>query len=84
MRQSANVAPAISKIKKRDDGIVSTSHTVLCAHFGQVAVPIASGDAAIHEEVAPGDEPSVRPHEQRSHCCHLVRSAGPPRRRSPK
>jgi serine/threonine protein kinase len=31
---------------------------LLCAHFGEIAVPIGGGDTAIHQEVAAGDKAS--------------------------
>jgi hypothetical protein len=39
------------------------------------AVPVGGGHSAIHEEVATGDEPAVRAHEQRTDSSHLVWSA---------
>ena len=35
----------------------------------EFAVPVGGGHAAIHEEVAAGDEPAVRAHEQRADGC---------------
>src|SRR4051812_408193 len=42
---------------------------------GEVAIPIGSGDAAIYEEIAPGNECAIRPHEQCANRCHFVWSA---------
>ena len=50
--------------------------------FGDIAVPIGRRHAAIHEEVAAGDEPALGAHEQRAHCSDLVGRAGPPGHRA--
>ena len=47
----------------------------------EFAVPVGSGHAAVHEEVAAGDERAIRAHEQRADGSDLVRSAGAPGRR---
>src|SRR4051794_1665026 len=47
----------------------------------EIAVPVGGGHTAIHEEIAAGDEPTVRPHEQRSDIAHLIGRAGAPNRR---
>src|SRR5215207_1136435 len=58
----------------------SAGRLLLCAHFGEVAVPVGGGHPAVHEDVAAGDEPPVRAHEQRAHGAYLVRAASAPGR----
>ena len=45
---------------------------------GEVAEPVGGGDAAIHEEIAAGDERSVRAHEQGTDVADLVGGTGSP------
>lgn len=47
---------------------------------GEVAIPVGSGDSAIHKEVATGDECTVRAHQERSDSTNLVRRARAPGR----
>jgi hypothetical protein len=47
---------------------------------GELAVPVGGGHASVHQDVAAGDEPAVRAHEQCAHRGHLVGSAGAARR----
>src|SRR5918998_4770392 len=42
---------------------------------GQVAEPVGRGDAAVHEEIAAGDEVAIRPHQERADGSDLVRCA---------
>src|SRR5271165_4284431 len=45
---------------------------------GELAVEVGGGDAAVHEEVAAGDERAVGTHEERADVPDLVWSAGAP------
>ena len=47
--------------------------------FGcELTKPIGGCNSAVHEKIAASDECTIRPHEQRTHCTHLVRCAGTP------
>lgn len=48
---------------------------LLTAYFGDVAVPVRSAHAAIHQEVAASDEAPILAHEQRGDGTDFVRRA---------
>ena len=60
---------------------VAYSLVVFPSLRSKFAVPVRGGHSTIHEDVAAGDEPTVRAHEQRGDSSHLVRSASASSRR---
>jgi hypothetical protein len=56
-------------------------HSVYRSLRSEFAVPVGSGDSAVHEEIAAGDESAVRPQEESADRPHLIRGARPPGRR---
>src|SRR4051812_575803 len=46
----------------------------------KLAIPIRGGHSAVHKDVAAGDEPTVRSHEQGTDISYFVRSACAPSR----
>jgi len=47
---------------------------------GELPVPIGGSDATIHEEIASGDERTLRPHQECTYRADFVRRAGAPDR----
>src|SRR3954465_14470821 len=54
---------------------------VECLLWSKVAVPVGGSHSAIHEEVAAGNEPAVRAHQQCADSPNLVWGAGASSRR---
>ena len=54
--------------------------SVMASLWSEVAEPISRRYSAIHEEVAAGDECTIRPHQESANGPNLIRGAGAPGR----
>jgi hypothetical protein len=52
--------------------VMLKSRSRVRTHFGEVAIPVGSSHASIHEEVAARNEPALRAHKQRADRLRMV------------
>src|SRR5436309_1106236 len=79
MKASAVEALALLKPRRQGEAAGSASVRLLLAR-SEVAVPVGGGHPSVHQDVADGDEPTVRAAEEGAHGAHLVGSARAARR----